>query len=187
MTEEWLPVSGYEGFYEVSNLGRVRGLDRHIPSGKGEGSTYFVKQVYLRPAKRNGYLFVFLRREAKGRSFAVHRLIAKSFVENTDAKPCVNHIDGIKSNNVSLNLEWCSHSENNIHALRMGLIIRYKGGMNKLAKVSDENRRKVRKLRDEGYSSRLLAKMYNVCPQTINVICKESSKYIVSDSNGGGR
>lgn len=117
--EIWKDIEGYEGLYQVSNLGRVKSLSRHCPS-KG-GSIRRVQERQLRfKTDRYGYLCLGLNNAGKTH-FTVHRLVAAAFIPNPDLKPCVNHIDGVKTNNHIDNLEWCTVRENSIHAVRTGL------------------------------------------------------------------
>lgn len=120
MEEIWKPVSGYEGFYEVSNLGRIKSLRRDvaIPNSKLGTVGYRTYPERIKPCveNRRGYYQVTLSKETKHRTLSVHRLVALAFIPNPDNKPYVNHIDGNKKNNCVSNLEWCTASENNWHA-----------------------------------------------------------------------
>jgi hypothetical protein len=71
--------------------------------------------------KQNGYVYIMLYKNDGGKTHRVHRLVAESYLENNDNKPQVNHIDGNKSNNNVNNLEWCTQSENQKHAISIGL------------------------------------------------------------------
>jgi len=94
--EEWRPVAGYEGFYEVSNLGNVRKV-----------------QQMMRPADNgNGYLRVNLTKDGKSTTYYVHRLVAKAFCENADDSKSVNHINHVTTDNRAENLEWLTQKEN---------------------------------------------------------------------------
>lgn len=105
MKEIWKPIEGYEGLYEVSNLGRVRSLPRATTKGK-----------VLKPRlTKFGYARVNLWRNGKSRLFLVHRLVAAAFISNPENKPQVNHIDENKANNCADNLEWCTNLENHNH------------------------------------------------------------------------
>ena len=88
-----------------------------------EGLIYSTKRnLFLKPSKnRGGYLWVNLSKKGKSRQFRIHRLVAEAFILNSENKPCVNHIDGIKLNNNVSNLEWCTFGENLSHAFRTGL------------------------------------------------------------------
>lgn len=116
--EEWQPVSGYEGVYEVSNFGQVKSVSTKKPYRNGFRNA---KPRILRPNIINGgYSQVALTRDKKRKHYLVHRLVAEAFVENPNGLPQVNHIDGNKQNNCSANLEWCTAKENMIHSSANG-------------------------------------------------------------------
>ena len=112
--EIWLPIKGYEGLYEISNLGRVKSL----PKVRGRAVT---GEKILKSHVVNGYEMVMLCRNYKTFNASVHRLVAQAFIPNPKNKPHINHIDGNKANNNIENLEWCTPSENMMHAYRTGL------------------------------------------------------------------
>lgn len=126
--EEWRPVIGFEGHYEVSNKGNVRSLDRTIFDLNGRRKR-FIKGVALKPSKdKDGYCFVRLHSQGSGYTyFKVHRLVALIFIPNPNNLPCVNHIDFNRSNNIVENLEWCSSKQNYEHSMRAGRIHSNKG------------------------------------------------------------
>lgn len=107
MKEEWRAVPGYEGLYEVSNMGRVRSLDRWVKGYKG---TPYFKQGRLLSIHldHKGYYYVGLVRNAKSVQMKVHRLVAMAFIPNPDNLPMVNHRNECKTNNNVDNLEWCT-------------------------------------------------------------------------------
>ena len=122
--EIWKPIENYEGLYEVSNLGRVRSIDRIIimKHRNGCNATHYYKGKILATRKNNsGYLKVDLIKDKKAKTFFVHRLVAIAFISNVENKPQVNHIDGNKENNTIENIEWCDAFENQQHALNIGL------------------------------------------------------------------
>lgn len=108
MIEEWRPVIGYEGLYEVSSYGRVRSVDRYVKTCYGSYRLH--KGKVLSPGIRpDGYLVVSLQYKM----FRVHRIVAEAFLPNPDNLPQVNHKDEDKSNNRVDNLEWCDSKYNN--------------------------------------------------------------------------
>lgn len=112
--EIWLPIKGYEGIAEVSNMGNVRSVDRVVRSGQKRYGRLLTKRT-----DKYGYLTVGLNRDFKRRHFLVHRLVASAFVKGEG--PQVNHINGVKTDNRPENLEWCDQSYNQLHAFRIGL------------------------------------------------------------------
>jgi hypothetical protein len=114
--EIWLPVVGYEGYYCVSSLGRVRS---ELSRGRGKAG----KILTLGFDRGRDYLQIGLSREGKQKHFKVHVLVAAAFIGERPAKMDINHTDGVKTNNRRENLEYVTRSENVLHAFRMGLII----------------------------------------------------------------
>jgi len=91
----------------------------------GEVRSRFGRKIKPQVGK-NGYIRVELWTNGKGKKYLLHRLLAQAFVPNPEGKPQINHIDGNKSNNVISNLEWCTQSENQLHAYRNGLQVGYR-------------------------------------------------------------
>ena len=116
--EIWKDIKGYEGLYQVSNMGRVKSLGRTVSIKNGFKRA--VRERILRPCTDgSGYLVVnFYNGSGKMKKFSVHRLVCETFHENIKNKPCVNHIDENKTNNTASNLEWCTIAENNNHGTR---------------------------------------------------------------------
>ena len=109
--EIWKPIPKFEGRYEASNLGRVRSLTRRVNSLHKNGRV--LNGRILRQSKSTGYLTVFLGGYC---SRLVHRCVLSAFIENKENKPCVNHLDGDKTNNMVSNLQWVTYSENEKHS-----------------------------------------------------------------------
>lgn len=115
LEEIWKPVPEFEGYYEVSNLGRIRSLDRITSDGKK------IKGKLLSSENSDRYWCKTLWKDGKEMNVILHRLVANAFVSNPDNLPQVNHIDGNTHNNCANNLEWVSASGNIQHAITTGL------------------------------------------------------------------
>lgn len=119
MEEIWKQVKGYEGIYEVSNLGRVKSLARTVKAIYGRATHYSeqkVKERILKPSfSTYGYAYVALARNGKSKTTLVHRIVAEAFIPNPDNLPCVNHKDENPSNDCVDNLEWCTYTYNNTY------------------------------------------------------------------------
>ena len=128
MKEVWKDIECYEGLYQVSNLGNVRSLDR-IVKRKGQGDLPLKGKEVKQYLGKTGYDVVTLCKDCKLKQHKVHRLVAKSFIENPDNLPQVNHIDENKRNNKVDNLEWCSNFYNSNFGTRSKRISTNKKGI----------------------------------------------------------
>lgn len=120
--EMWVPIPGYEQYYECSSMGRVKRLSviRPMISKVGKQTNRFYKERLLNPQKyTNEYFFICLSGETDSSQISLARLIEKVFVSNPENKTQINHKDGDISNNSSSNLEWNTPSENIIHSYRV--------------------------------------------------------------------
>lgn len=142
--EEFRPVPGYEGRYEISNLGRVKSLPRM--TRHSEGRTKKVPGRFLAQAPSKGYLTVRLYREqGAGITNLVHRILAMAFISAPPFDGAhVNHIDGNRLNNEASNLEWCTHLQNTRHAISIGLF-KPKGQDASRAKLTNEQVLEIRR------------------------------------------
>ena len=140
--EIWAPVPGYEKRYQVSNLGRIRRIFRKIhPTADVISSTYRVR-LMRGSAVDSGYRAVELYSDSgESSQHLIHRLVASAFLPNPHNKPTVNHIDGVKWHNELSNLEWATTSEQQIHALAIGLRTRER--TNSLEEIERAWRRSV--------------------------------------------
>ena len=116
--EIWRDIKGYEGLYQVSNLGRVKSLERYV---KGKDGLRLVKEIIMSISvcRTNGYFKVILHKDGKQKRYQVHRLVAEAFIPNPDNLPIVNHKDENKINNCVWNLEWCTYSYNLTYGNRL--------------------------------------------------------------------
>lgn len=169
--EIWKDIEGYEGLYQVSNLGRVRSLDRLIDA-KGN-SKRFKKGIIFKFAKTHkGYLCATLS-NGTSKKIPVHRLVAQTFIPNPMNKPQVNHINGIKTDNRVKNLEWVTGKENVKHAVNNKLMYGLSGQYNGQAKLTNEQAKQIRKeyvWRSKQHNTNALARKYGVSQHTIYAI-----------------
>jgi len=162
--EEWRGVVGWADLYEVSDLGRVRSLNRKFHRGR-----------ILRPVRggwSRGYLTVVLSDKAAARKvrFYVHRLVALAFIPNSLALPEVNHLNGIKTDNMVGNLEWVTALQNGQHASRLGLMPR--GERRPEAKLTELQVIAIRVECENGGNKTLVAARYGISPAAVALIVK---------------
>lgn len=145
MEEIWKDIKGYEGLYQISNLGNVKSLNRKIKNRK-------CVELIKKPSVLRGYLKVSLCKYGEIKYYFIHRLVAETFIPNPEKLSCVNHKDCNPSNNRVDNLEWCSYVDNNNyknHNLKknMSIVIHYlkKDNSNEkeLIQLAEELRQKI--------------------------------------------
>lgn len=120
MKEIWKDIEGFEGSYQISNLGNVKSLTRKV--NKWDGERTIKGQSTTQRINNSGYYRVSLCKFQKYKYLFTHRLVAIYFIPNPENKPCVNHKNGVKTDNSYSNLEWCTKSENSKHAVKLGLL-----------------------------------------------------------------
>lgn len=135
--EQWKDIIDYEGLYRISILGRVMSLN-YNGTGEIKIMKYRIGQV--------GYRIINFHKNLKRKTKTIHRLLALHFIDNPENKKEVNHIDGIKSNYNIENLEWCTRSENKIHAHRIGLEKTRKGSKSNFSILTEEQVIEIRKI-----------------------------------------
>lgn len=160
--EIWKPIKGYEGYYEVSNIGNVRSLDREI---KINNKIWKLKGKLLKKRiESNGYLAVVLFVDSNRNSQKIHRLVADAFIDNANNKKEVNHINFIKDDNRVENLEWVTRSENMKHAGVNGKLGGVKGmfvgSKSVRSKIKEEDVIEMRRLKENGLSSTQIQKIF---------------------------
>lgn len=134
--EEWKTINNYEGYYEISNYGNVRSLNRNYIDTIGRN--VFKKGREQKKYIRRNYYSVWLNKDNKSTPFSIHRLVANHFIPNINNKPSVNHINCDKLNNYEWNLEWCTSKENTNHAIENKLIIFSSGEKSRCVKLKEE-------------------------------------------------
>lgn len=153
--EKWVDVVGYEGDYEVSDLGNVRNKK--------------TKKVLKQRMDMYGYLKVTLSKNNKPKTFLVHRLVATAFIPNPLDKPQVNHKDTDKTNNCVSNLEWSTHKENISHAVNNGL------GKYKFLSQTDID--EIRLLYKHKINPRKIAESFGVSFTTVMNVIRREGRY----------
>lgn len=183
MEEEWRDIEGYENLYQISNLGRVKSLNRKSKiSSVNRDKCFEVKikeKILKQELTRVDAYRVSLSKNGEVKRFLVHRLVALAFIPNPDKKPQVNHIDGNRKNNNSSNLEWVTRSENMIHAYKTGLQVPLKGELHQNTKLTDSDVEYIRNnyiAGDNVFGARPMAKKFNI-----------STDHLKAIANGRGR
>ena len=141
--EKWKNIKDLKGYYQISEDGRVRSVDRDIPNHWGSMS-HFKGKERVPSIDKCGYKMVSLKKQGVMRGMLIHRLVAEAFIPNPENKPCINHINGDKLDNRVENLEWCTHAENIRHSYNTGLKKKQKGELNPSAKLTDSDIRCIR-------------------------------------------
>ena len=167
MKEVWRDVPGYEGYYQASNLGRIKSLERKVEYNNQEDRILKEKIMKLNPTSR-GYIRISLCKKGRSRSHFVHRLILSAFIGESNLQ--VNHIDGVKTNNNIDNLEYVTNQENIAHAVKIGLI----------KNNSKINEKLIIKDYKNGFRLRQLERKYKTSHQDIRKVLKANNIEIES-------
>jgi hypothetical protein len=116
--EIWKAIEGFEGLYEISNMGRVKSLARvaHRPK---VGPLPVKEKIRCTPLNTSGYPSIFLSKDGVTTQFRIHRLVAQAFIPNPDNLPQVNHLNNVKTDNRAENLEWITLLGNVYHAVEL--------------------------------------------------------------------
>ena len=173
MKEEWRPVVGFGGNYEVSNYGYVRSIDRHITCKNG--AVKFLKgRVLSEHLDKKGYRIVRPYGGGENTTIKVARLVGMAFISNPQNKPQINHIDGCKTNDKITNLEWCTNKENMYHAIINGL---------KSTKLTNDEVVEILFL-GKTKTHQSIADIYGVSRPCISMILEHKRRTIISNKNG---
>ncbi|MBN8825087.1 MULTISPECIES: NUMOD4 domain-containing protein [unclassified Spirosoma] len=172
--EVWKDVPGYEGFYQASNFGRVRSIDRLVPC-KG-GAFNIRKGKILKEGKhKKGYLLVILAKNGLCVTYSVHSIIALAFIGPRPLKYDINHINGLKTDNRCTNLEYVTAKENQLHAFRLNLRKPRKAKHPKrktTPKLTLDQVAEIRQLSFNKWTVTQIARKLGKCYNTVNSVLK---------------
>ena len=161
--EDWKPVVGFEGYYEVSDKGNIRSCDRHVRCSRGEKHRPWKGKLLKSNPVARGYLALSLSKEGVVKRKYVHRMVAEAFIENPLKKEQVNHKDGVKLNNRVSNLELMTGHENMKHA--------YDNGYNNPPKkLTEKDVEEIKGMLNRGVYQKDIAVLYNVSKSQISNI-----------------
>lgn len=179
--EIWKDINGYEGYYQVSNLGRIRSLSRKVYDRKGKFNRTMNGRIINTFKTKEGYHRVQLCKNGKNEKYLVHRLVAQAFVNNHDGKSEINHKNANKDDNKSSNLEWVTRKENIDHSFKNHLVYRDKGVERYNSKLNDDKVREMRALYKTGkYRISDIAKLFKVNRKTAEcAINKITWKHVI--------
>lgn len=169
--EEWKDIPNYEGKYQISNIGRLRSLKHRWGKRKQP-------KIMSLTTTADGYKRGYLTKDGKTKGISVHRLVAMAFIGMPKKKKCINHKNGIKTDNRPSNLEWCTREENIQHSVEMGMHVR--GERHADARLCKEDVLDIRQKYKTGeMTSKELSKKYGVCQRHVhNIIARNKWKHI---------
>jgi hypothetical protein len=170
LDEVWRDIPDYEGFYQVSNQGRIRSGDRFVCTEKGKYEILSKGKVLKLTLGTRGYLGLGLSKYGKCIKKTVHRLVALAFLGDYPDGCNVNHKDGNKLNNCIDNLEYCTFSQNSQHAYATGLLTIAKGEKQAMSKLKNADIIVIRDRLALGHSQKAIARDFNVNKSTITKI-----------------
>ena len=142
-----MPVKEFEGIYQISNKGKMRSKSLKVRKLSCDNNGYVNVSLY-----DNGFKY----------ATKMHRLVAIHFIENVDNKPCINHKNGIKTDNRVENLEWCTYSENTNHAILTGLLKIKGGGQSHKAKLTDSQVTEIYEMLKKGLKSTYIESHFKI-------------------------
>ena len=174
--EIWRSVVGFEGLYDVSSHGKIKSLDRLVEQVGNNGELRKIPykgQILKQKISSRGYLTQALYVNGGPTYCLVHRLIARAFIPNPENKPQVNHINGIKTDNRVENLEWCTHSENQKEAFRLGLR-NQNGEKSPTSKLTEAQVLEIR-AKAGTKSHKKIGMEYGICRATVSFIITRKS------------
>lgn len=180
--EIWKDIKGYEGLYQVSNLGRVKSLERYVENNGGlQKKEEAIKATRI---DTGGYYSTDLYINNEQKTWKVHRLVAMAFIPNPENKPTVNHKDGNKLNNSADNLEWSTQSEQNLHFYKLKL--KSEENIKKAVKAMNKANAKIVRCLETGIeyeSASAAGRSIGVSPSMVMRCCRGKCKSCGKDKN----
>lgn len=165
--EIWKDILGYEGRYQVSNLGRIKSLGR---KASGALPIDTIRKISL-PVQKFRYCSLSMSKDGIVKNHQLHTVVALHFCEKLTGKTEVNRKDGVKTNNKASNLEWVTSSENTLHGLSLGIMNTARGSQKpKCAKLNETKVEKIKKQLKDGVSRASIAREHGVNKVTIYAI-----------------
>lgn len=165
--ENWKPIQGFEGVYDVSDLGRIRSYKNYNHGLKKEPT------VLRLSLNNSGYPHVGLLFEGKRLQKTVHRLVAEAFLPNPHGHAEIDHKNGNKTDNRVENLEWVSRTENQVRAWQSGLKVPLKRERNPASKLTVAKAKEIKELYATGkYTTRQLGEMYGVSKTAVGFVLR---------------
>lgn len=161
--EVWKDIEGFEGLYQVSNLGRVKSLEKKVRPNRG--SYVHKERIMTSNCTTHRYRRIILKHNGKKTCRYIHRLVAQAFIPNPENKPQINHKNGDRYFNHVSNLEWCNQNENMIHSYAIGLRTSPMKGVN-------------------GGNHPASTSVIQICPETNKIINKFDSLIEAANSLG---
>jgi hypothetical protein len=175
--EIWKDVKGWEGLYQVSSLGRFKSLSREKTIGKN--GKMIIKSFIMKQNEVKGYLSIIFYKNGVIEKHQSHRVVANNFIENLENKRTVNHINGNKKDNKINNLEWLSDSEQQKHAIKIGLREKTLGEKSNFSKLNEKLVKEIRELHKKNVKCKEIASIYNVCKNNIySIVNNKTWKHI---------
>jgi DNA-binding transcriptional regulator YiaG len=175
--EIWKDVVGWEGLYQVSSLGRFKSLSREKTIGaRGK---ILMKSFLMKQGQSRGYFYIIFYRNGIIEKHQSHRVVANHFIKNSENKRTVNHINGNKKDNTINNLEWLNDSEQQKHAVKIGLRNKTLGENSNLSKLNETSVKEIRELHKQKIKQNELASIYKINRNTVhNIVNNITWKHI---------
>lgn len=165
--EVWKEIKGYEDSHLISNLGKIKSLQRYVKA-KGGSKRQVKGRIIKQCIDSVGYFAA----KINNKTIRIHRILGETFLENPTNLPCINHINGIKTDNSLQNLEWCSYSENNKHAydIKLKHANPTLGEKNHLSKLSELDVISIKNRLRQKEKQVDIAKIYNITQAAVSLI-----------------